>query len=213
MVCELTIFGQTGGRITGTGWLAGPRTIITAGHCVFDRQTLLGFALSVVATPGRNEGTFPFRQINSIGVKTLQQWIDTSDVEFDIGAITLEEPIGNETGFFAAAARPADQLRTRLANVSGYPLSPGGGIQQFHSRNRINALTARRLFYEVDTSEGQSGAPVWILDVDAGEPIVVGVHTYNNDRTPPAFQPANSATLITPAILDQIRQWVAEDSV
>ena len=65
-------------------------------------------------------------------------------------------------------------------------------VKQLHSRNRIVGATTSRLVYETDTTKGQSGAPVWILDFDGGPPIVVGVHTYGTERTPPGFSPANS---------------------
>lgn len=211
MVCALTIVAQNGGTVPGTGWLAGPRTIITAGHCVFDPATLLGFATSILVTPGRNGGSMPFGQVAATRFRTLQPWIDSADPNFDIGAISLDTSLGNQVGFFSAAARPASQLQTRLAHISGYPENPGSGVEQFHHRNRITSIASQRLFYDVDTSEGQSGAPVWVLDVDGGPPIVVGVHTYGNEKTPPDLQPANSATLVNPAILAQIKAWIAED--
>jgi len=213
MVCALAITGQSGGQIPGTGWFAGPRTIITAGHCVFDEATLLGFALRIVATPGLNGGTRPFGEVTATRFRTLQQWKSNADPDFDIGAISLDTSLGNQVGFFAAASRPASELTLRLANVSGYPESPGNGVRQLHSRNRILGATSRRLVYETDTTRGQSGAPVWIVDVDGGEPFVVGVHTYGTERTPEGFAPANSGTLINAAILQQIRDWVAEDGV
>jgi len=212
MVCALNIVAQNGGTLPGTGWLAGPRTVITAGHCVFDPATLLGFALSIDVTPGRNGASMPFGQVTATRFRTLQPWFDSQDPDFDIGAISLDTNLGNQVGFFPAEARPAGELQEHLAHISGYPRNPGHGVAQFHHRNRITSLTDRRLFYDVDTSEGQSGAPVWVLDVDGGSPIVVGVHTYGDERTPPALQPANSATLVNPAILAQIRAWIAEDS-
>lgn len=213
MVCALTISGQVGGRMPGTGFLAGPRTVVTAGHCVFDPTTLQGSAKTIVVTPGLNGSAQPFGQVKATRFRTLKQWIETADPDFDIGAITLDSDLGRLAGFFTTAALDGADLQSRLAHVSGYPESPGGGLQQFHHRNRIVTATERRLFYETDTSEGQSGAPVWILETDGGTPKVVGVHTYGFEKSPPGLPPSNSATLINAEILAQIAEWVQADSV
>src|SRR4051794_24962558 len=34
-ICSLQMRGALGSGVIGTGWLVGPRTVITAGHCVF----------------------------------------------------------------------------------------------------------------------------------------------------------------------------------
>ena len=114
-------------------------------------------------------------------------------------------------GFFSAAARPAGDLQASPGSYLGVSPEPRPGSRAVPPPQRITSLTDYRLFYDVDTSEAQSGASVWVLDVDGGSPIVVGVHTYGDQQTPPALQPANSATLVNPAILAQIQAWVAED--
>jgi glutamyl endopeptidase len=211
VVCALRITGQTGSVIPGTGWLAGPRTVITAGHCVFDRIALAGFAHQIVVTPGLNSGVAPFGQVTATKFKTLQQWADSADPEFDIGGITLDTDLGTLVGFFSAAARQPSELESRLAHVAGYPQDPGAGVRQFHHFNRIVSGTNRRLFYETDTSRGQSGAPVWVLESNGGTPLVVGVHTYGVEKTPPELPPCNSATLINDSLVAQIAAWVEED--
>ena len=211
MVCALTITGQVGGRVPGTGWLAGPRTVITAGHCVFDEATLEGLAQSIMVTPGLSGGTRPFGAVTATRFRTLPEWRASADPDFDLGAISLDESLGSRVGFFTAAALTGAELEKRLAHLSGYPEFPGNGLQQFHHRNRILAATDRRLFYATDSSQGQSGAPVWVLESDGGTPRVVGVHTYGFERTPPGMPESNSGTLINGAILDQIAAWVEED--
>ena len=54
MICNLEIVSPLG-RFVGTGWLAGPRTVITAGHCVSARM-MRGNASSIRVTPGRTVG-------------------------------------------------------------------------------------------------------------------------------------------------------------
>jgi glutamyl endopeptidase len=213
MVCALTITGQSGGTVPGTGWLVGPRTVITAGHCLFDPVKLDGAAVSVRVTPGMNGGAMPFGQFSASRFRTLPSWEASGDPDFDLGAMRLEASPGNAVGFFAMAALAAADLESKLAHVSGYPHLGGSNVRQFHHRNRIVTASRRRLFYETDTSEGQSGAPVWILEADGGTPKVVGVHTYGFDKSPPGLPPSNSATLVTTEVLAQIERWVEEDAL
>ncbi len=93
--------------------------------------------------------------------------------------------MGETVGWFGVGALTDEQLLKRLVNVSGYPASPGGGVQQWWAKNRIRAVTPRRIFYDVNTSGGQSGGPVYIYESEsAADPIVVGIHAYRVGGTP-----------------------------
>lgn len=211
MVCALTIEAPNGLTAHGTGWLAGPRTVITAGHCLFHPTDLGGLATSVTVAPGLRPDGATFGPFEGANFRVLPQWLNAMNVEFDVGALTLNTDVGTDAGFFASAVRSASDLEPLFAHVSGYPLDLGGGTRQFHHRHRVRTARGRRLFYTVDTNQGQRGAPVWIVDSDAGPPLVVGIHTYGDDQTPPDLKPSNSATLVTPEVQAQIAAWVAED--
>ena len=58
-ICALHITSALGGFV-GTGWLAGPRTVITAGHCVYHLADMGGWANEIEVTPGRNDLNTPF---------------------------------------------------------------------------------------------------------------------------------------------------------
>ena len=77
-------------------------------------------------------------------------------------------------GWFAVAALPPAELQGYLVNVSGYPGDRGMGTEQYHHKNRVLRVTERRVFYDVDTFGGQSGAPVWIHETDTAPPLAVG---------------------------------------
>src|SRR4051795_6651195 len=53
LICALEIDAPWG-QFVGTGWFAGPRTVITAGHCVFDKKQMGGWADKITLTPGRD---------------------------------------------------------------------------------------------------------------------------------------------------------------
>lgn len=210
MICALRMRGRSGAGAMGTGWFVGPRTLLTAGHCVYSTQFFGGWASSIEISPGRNGAEFPVRTVRSTRFSSVNRWVEAQDPDFDIGCIHLDEPLGNEVGWFGVGALAPEELEGFLVNVSGYPGDRGAGTEQYHHRNRILRVTERRLFYDVDTFGGQSGAPVWIHETDTAPPLAVGIHAYGVGGAVGGLE-ANSAPRIIPEVLDQIRTWVEAD--
>lgn len=210
MICALRMRGRSGAGAIGTGWFVGPRTLLTAGHCVYSTQFFGGWASSIEISPGRNGAEFPFRTVQSTRFSSVNRWVEAQDPDFDIGCIHLEDPLGDEVGWFGVGALAPEELEGFLVNVSGYPGDRGGGTEQYHHKNRILRVTERRLFYDVDTFGGQSGAPVWIHETDTAPPLAVGIHAYGVGGAVGGLE-ANSAPRVIPEVLDQIRTWVEAD--
>jgi V8-like Glu-specific endopeptidase len=210
MICALRMRGRSGAGAIGTGWFVGPRTLLTAGHCVYSTQFFGGWASSIEISPGRNGAEFPFRTVRSTRFSSVNRWVEAQDPDFDIGCIHLDDPLGDEVGWFGVGALAPEELEGFLVNVSGYPGDRGGGTEQYHHKNRILRVTERRLFYDVDTFGGQSGAPVWIHETDTAPPLAVGIHAYGVGGAVGGLE-ANSAPRVIPEVLDQIRTWVEAD--
>ena len=217
MVCALRLRGPNGSTAVGTGWFVGPRTLLTAGHCVYSASDFGGWIDSVEVIPGLNGSgsqalARPFTSATSTAVSSIDRWIEQADPDFDIGCIHLSEPIGTQVGWFALGTRGAEELAGFLVNISGYPVDRGRGSEQYHAVNRVLRVSDRRIFYEVDTFGGQSGAPVWIHEDADGPPVVVGIHAYGVGGTPAsAGITANSAPRIIPEIFDTVVAWIASD--
>lgn len=210
MICALRMRGSNGHNVIGTGWFAGPRTIITAGHCVYSEHFFGGWAETIEAIPGRNGVDRPFGSLHSTRFSSVDRWIDQEDPDFDIGCIHLDAPAPPELGWFSVAALPASELERYLVNVAGYPADRGNGAELYHHRNRVLHVSSRRVFYDVDTYGAQSGAPVWLHESENSPPIVIGIHAYGTGASPPGLV-ANSAPRIIPEVLAQIRTWVQAD--
>jgi glutamyl endopeptidase len=212
MICALRMAGGNGGGAIGTGWLVGPRTLLTAGHCVHSTQFFGGWASRVQVMPGRNGADTPFGSAESRRFSSVDAWVEREDPDFDIGCIHLDEPVGDGVGWFAVGALSAEQLEGFLVNVSGYPGDRGAGTEQYFHRNRILRVTERRIFYDVDTFGGQSGAPAWIHQAEGEPPLAVGIHAYGVGGTPTSLGiEANSAPRIIPEVFDQIQAWIDQD--
>lgn len=214
MICALRIKGA-GSSALGTGWLAGPKTIITAGHCVY-HPNLGGnnWAQEITVLPGLNGDEQPKLGSLTSGqpIKVRQfsahrNWAsDKLDGDFDIGCIHLEDALGDEVGWFAIASLPPHELQDYQVNVAGYPADRGGGRELYHHANKITKVTDRRVHYEVDTFGGQSGSPAWIQKDAFSAPLAIGIHAYgvSNGFTD------NSAPRIDDEVFKLITGWISQ---
>jgi glutamyl endopeptidase len=210
-ICALEIVAPIG-RFVGTAWVVAPRTLITAGHCVFDPIQMGGWASEVVVTPGQDRELRPFGSVRVARFSALDAWVERQEQDFDIAALHLDADLFGIDEGFQVGALSDDDLRDSLVNVSGYPFKPGGGQEQWWARNRIRAVTERRIFYDVDTSGGQSGGPAYIFPNDDSSPVVVGIHAYGVGGTPDSIPfEVNSAPRIIPEVVEQIQAWIDAD--
>ena len=210
MICALRMRGESGASAIGTGWLVGPKTVITAGHCVYSTFFFNGWAAVIDVSPGRNGTEFPFDTVTASRFSSVDLWINGEDPDFDIGCIHLDQPLGDQLGWFAVGAMSPSELEDYFVNISGYPADRGNGTEQYHHKNRILNVTERRIFYDVDTFGGQSGAPVWIHEHEKAPPLVIGIHAYGVGGSTAGLE-ANSAPRIIPEVWEQIRAWVEAD--
>lgn len=207
MICSLEIRAAGRGVWVGTGWFAGPKTLITAGHCVH-HDDMGGWATEIIVRPGRSGAKEPFAALSSKRFDTTDRWFNDRNPDFDYAAIHLDDDalaVSAVTGWFNTVVLNDAGLAAQRVNVSGYPGDKGNGMEQWFHAKQVLRTTARRVYYDVDTMGGQSGAPVW-LDTDEG-PKVVGIHAYGVGATLPGVT-ANSAPRITAEVLQRIRGWV-----
>lgn len=212
MICSLEIRGTAGSGI-GTGWFAGPKTIITAGHCVF-HPNMGGWAREIKIAPGRYGTEFPFpkektfpRPLASKKFEAPKGWIEDLSTDFDYAVIHLSQPIGDETGWFSIAVQDDATLKELLVNVAGYPGDRNFGRSQYFASSKIDKVLPTRFFYEGDTYGGQSGGPVWFQD-DADQPVVIGIHSYGVGGS---FT-LNSATRINADVFQVLKGWIDSDN-
>ncbi|WP_440948148.1 trypsin-like serine peptidase [Methanosarcina sp. T3] len=197
-VCSLKITAKDGSRWIGTGWLVGPRTVITAGHVVY-MHSRGGWARSIEVIPGRNGSVRPYESCTSSYFHSVKGWTKKKKRSHDYGAIILPSSCqyGTRLGYFGYANLNRSSLKGLKVNLSGYPGDKPSGTQWWHAR-RIKWVTVRTIVYNIDTAGGQSGSPVWWLT--NGKRYAVGIHTNGSPS-------GNSATRITKPVFDNIKQW------
>ena len=180
---------------------------------MFDRSQMGGWANSIKLMPGRDGTEKPFGTVTSTRFSTTDVWLNDQNADFDIAAIHLDTPVGEERGWFQIASLEDDVLQGFMVNVSGYPGDRGGGTEQWWARNRIRAVTQRRIFYDVDTFGGQSGGPAFIIEQEGAPPVVVGIHAYGTGGTPASIPfTVNSAPRIIPEVVEKVQEWIDQDN-
>ena len=198
--------------------MVGPKTVITAGHCVLDQRA--GQMATIDVMPDRNHDDLPFGKISVSGENTEvhSKWKSSFDPDFDIGVIHLPEPLGEETGWFSFAVAEKEDLLAKQMNVGGYPFAVGqeavSGKELWWHKEAIVDTSERRIYYATDTSGGQSGSPVWAFEDEADGPIVIGIHAYGAslikaNTADGGYQKANSAPRIDADIANQISKWLS----
>jgi glutamyl endopeptidase len=193
-ICDLLITDSTGTEWLGTGWLAHPRLVITAGHCVYLQQQ--GWAASLTVFPRRNGSEIPFT-FEAAKLYSVDGWIQSASAECDYGGIILPPEASTSLGFFGYASYPDDQLSGEMVNVVGYPGDKQDGTL-WGSVRTLSSVLPGTLLYQNDTYGGMSGSPV--IRWDGNDYSVVGIHNYG-DLT------GNQATRITGPVFQNIGQW------
>ncbi len=198
-ICALKITAKNGSRWIGTGWMVSPRTVITAGHCVYMHDQG-GWAKSIEVIPGLNDAARPFGSGTSTSFRSVVGWTSSKNRNYDYGAIILpaHSRLGDRTGYFGYGVKDDAYLKASVMNLSGYPGDKPGGNQQWFMALKPKSVSSRVITYDIDTMGGQSGAPVWLKVGNTR--TCVGIHT-NGHST------GNSATRIVTPVFNNIKAW------
>lgn len=183
----------------GTGWFVGRQLLVTAGHVVHIKNSGVpgrdGWVKKIVVMPGRDEATLPYGSIATSSFWTVVGWAVDGDQEYDYGAIVLDQPLGDQTGWFGFGSW--SNLDNVGGNISGYPGDKPAGTQWYAGR-RIDSVTSRKVFYDIDTAGGQSGSAVYRFW--QGGRYGIAIHAYGGTTV-------NSGTRINKAVFNNIKAW------
>jgi glutamyl endopeptidase len=200
-IASLLITARDNSTWIGTGWFVSPRTLITAGHCVFINSPIAarnGWVNRIDVMAGRNGNSLPFGSVTSTEFWSITGWTEQGNEAFDVGAIILPTPLGETVGMFGIGVYPDSELQGLLVNVSGYPGDKPTGTHWYDAQ-KIASVNVRKVHYDIDTAGGQSGAPVF-RGVD-GNRIGVAVHAYGGNTT-------NSGTRINEDVYNAMKSWM-----
>ncbi len=192
-ICKLIITFPNGASGGCTGWFIGPKAVMTAGHCVYSRANG-GWARQIEVIPGMRGAIRPYGSMIGTSFRSVTGWTQNSDPNYDYGCIILPSP--TQLGYFGFAALTDASLQNLLVNNSGYPGDKTFGTQWYNA-GRVTNVTARKIYYMLDTYGGQSGSPTWRFQ--NGQRHAVGIHAYGGCP--------NSSTRIVTAVFNNMMSW------
>jgi glutamyl endopeptidase len=183
-----------------TGFLISPSLVVTAGHCVYDRQDG-GDVVRVVAIPGNNATVEPFGYCLGTTAYTVTGWRPSQNDLYDYGAIKLNCSIGNTVGWFGWRWTSASLARTSVT-ITGYAGDRPPKGSMWTASGKISGSTERQVSYTISTGPSQSGSPVYQRGCKAY--CAVAIHALGTD---PPEHPLNEGTRITQAAFDNLEAW------
>jgi glutamyl endopeptidase len=200
---SLLITARDGSQWIGTAWFISARTLITAAHCVYIKNSGVpnrdGWVKTIEVMPGRNGSTLPYGSVTSSQFWTVKGWADSGDENYDYGAIIIPTDLGNTVGTLGFGSYGDDDLTDDVANVTGYPGDKPDGTMWYDTKT-FASVTATKVYYDIDTAGGQSGAAVYVIK--DGQRLAVAVHAYGGAVT-------NSGTRISPPVYQNLSNWKA----
>jgi len=198
---SLLITAADNSQWIGTGSFISARTLVTAGHCVYIKNSGVpgrdGWVKKIQVMPGRNENNLPYGGMTATEFFSVKGWGDAGEENYDYGAIILPASFPQNLGHFKFGVYDDAILLGNIANVEGYPGDKPSGTLWYDKRE-ISNVNPAKVFYAADTAGGQSGCPVYIIE--DGERRGIAIHTYGG-RT------ANSGTRISTQVFDNLVAW------
>jgi glutamyl endopeptidase len=198
---SLLITARDGSQWIGTGWFISPRTLVTAGHCVYIPNSPVparnGWVMGIQVLPGRNGTHLPYGSVTASQFWTVRGWSDKGDENYDYGAIIVPTAVGETVGTLGFGIYGDDDLTDRVVNIAGYPGDKPAGTMWYDAR-MIASMNSSKVYYDIDTAGGQSGAAVYLIE--DGQRIGVAIHTYGGAVT-------NSGTRISEPVFKNLSDW------
>lgn len=161
-----------------TGVMVGKNVVLTAAH-VINQPGIV--TKNYTVSPGYCNNNTPFGTSKVIYYYLPPEWEEKSIMEtnddrfeaanYDWAILVLEDDLGVFSGWMEPVNLASSDLINLTATINGYPKQLGNYQYQYESWGQLYGIFSRRLEYYIDTTGGQSGAPIFNLKNQ-----VIGIH-------------------------------------
>lgn len=153
---KLLIKGRDNKNYIGSGFMIGPNSVATSGHCVYN-TSWNGWAKEITVIPALKGTSQPYGSAVSYKLECGGNWLNNNDNQDDWGIIRIKANLGNSTGWLGLRWQSASYNGETVRAV-GYPGEDG--TYMYYGDGKVNSSSKRTLSGNWDISGGQSGGPV-----------------------------------------------------
>eukprot|EP01026_Neomeris_dumetosa_P025714 TRINITY_DN21123_c0_g1_i5.p4 TRINITY_DN21123_c0_g1~~TRINITY_DN21123_c0_g1_i5.p4 ORF type:complete len:202 (+),score=8.13 TRINITY_DN21123_c0_g1_i5:621-1226(+) len=191
-----------------TGTLVGSRFVLTAGHCVIDRNS--GQLLDDLDFyPAKNQDLEPYGKYAWEYAFVSENFYITKDSRYDYALIVLEKPVQDIQPM--SFAHECDTRLTFTLNIVGYPFDKNPSDAQWTtSCNAVKLNCTQKIFqHNCDTMKGMSGAPMFVYRRNDNPQFSIRSIHIAALLTNQPIGVINLGVILTEEIIYQLNQWMA----
>lgn len=161
----------TNGSYRGTGFMIGPNTVATCGHCLYDTDYGSNpWAQSIEVIPAMANDSYPYGSAYAKGLTVSGNWSQKGDAKYDWGIIRLRTNIGDNVGWLGLRWQSNSYNGTNV-NVNGYPGQVGGRDKytMYRANGSVTSSYTKMLYStNINNIGGMSGGPMYIYSSQYG---------------------------------------------
>jgi V8-like Glu-specific endopeptidase len=180
------------GAFRGSGFIVSPYMVLTNGHMVYDIDE--GYATKIDFSPGQRqmfeggEVTRPYGTFSASSWETNASYIDalkkdpSVQFNYDYAAVFFDTSFYN-VGINTYMPLVFDIAAAGAINLAGYPAGvqgEGNSRAMWYSSGNVLGNTDRIVYYDADTSGGNSGSPIWQYFSPTALRRVIAIHAFGD---------------------------------
>lgn len=207
-VVQIEIRDSDGFTSSGTGFVVDDHTIATAAHCVYDKDRNFTYkcgykiiSINFFDSSGNRKTSIT----DAVEVHIPTNYMSKPEVKYDpydYALIKVDEDLSDYAMFNLGIMNDNFISKHTSVSVTGFPGSVNGqsaNNKMYTGTGFICQSDDNELYYDVDTSGGNSGGPIYVTSTFQGQSYytVIGIHAYGISED----KPYNGGARITTNLL------------